>query len=631
MLKWLLFIMLPKLPRRLSDNPAEHSDYDIGWSLQDGWRSVLEQHIRQEGRNIPAGEVQSLERVRINVAFVKRMGDNEAIAFVRPNAFLRGLPDAALALLLGAPEKLARKVDQAIRREDEDLLSSEHVLVGCEFVDGLWRPFDVQRNYWGIESDTRAGIEGAVQQKLATILRRLHHSSSDAGEEIAQGLLAKWSEIVESHYDLLSGYTDPNQTEQLRITRIEVVEARMLGDDRAAAVVRTSAEVKELPDLALALLLGTRADLAREVHRARSQHMELDEDARRDHVLVYCLLDDGEWDIAGDPEESHAAEPKTRAAIGEAVQLQTSWKEPPFAVTVLGPPELAGDAMFRLPVRVTSVLPRWRMSDVVSIGAFLQTDEDEEGDRVSWDNGDVEPGHTFPGDLALVKGGSHEGYFFFGSDVRSVPERAFTELHYLDATEQVVMVELDRTVQAPERVQFDGGSLGTIWDNPPVGGVSERLRGSQWERLTALRPARIGDTAEAFAFSGYRSPGSEQPWYDLTVLGLPEALDERNVRVRLRVTSREDELKAGYLDFQLSSSPDAFGRLHHLWESSSRHVGSADLPESFQDVSLGRGKTHEAFVYFTAPDEETDRPTEPFTTLWYGLRMFELPILLTSS
>ena len=260
-LKWLLFIMLPKPPRKLSEDPAEHSDFEIGWNLQDGWRRLVEQEVRRHGPDMPPGQARRLERVRINVVFVKRMGSNEAIVFARPNSSLRRLPDAALALLLGVPEGRARQVDQAIRREDEDLLSSQHLLVMCEFSDGFWRSIDVRRDHWGIASSTLAGIEEAVRKRLTVILRRLRFANNDSEEEIALGLSAKWDEIVESHYNLLvRDYWDSNRAEQFRGTKIEVIEAHVIDAGKAVAVVRTSVEVEELTDLAIALLLGTREE-----------------------------------------------------------------------------------------------------------------------------------------------------------------------------------------------------------------------------------------------------------------------------------------------------------------------------------------------------------------------------------
>ncbi len=628
MLKWLLFVMLPKLPRRLSNDPAEHSDFEIGWNLQDGWRMLVEQHVRRHGTDMPAGQAQRLKGVRISVVFVKRIGDSEAIAVVRPNSSLDRLPDIALAILLGVPEDLAREVDQIIRREEEDLLSSAHLLVGCEFVDGFWRPFDTQRNYWGIESNTQDRIEEAVRQRLTAILRRLRSSNSDVEEEIARSLPVKWDEIVEDHYDLLvKDYWDSNRAAQFRSTKIEVMEAHMLSNDRAAAVVRTNVEVGELTDLALALLLGTREDLAREVHRSRRQLMGPGEDGRRDRLLVWCLFENGEWDIGGHAEESRAAEPETRAAIGESVQLQSSWKEPPFAVTVLGSPECVGDTLVRLPVRITSILPRWRLRDVAFPGALLETDEDEEGNRVSWEIIDGKDRHDFPADLALIKGGSHEGYVFFGSEENSLPDRPFTELHYLDDTEQIVMVELDRSVKTLERFMVDQESLGTAWDEPHLDGVSERLGGSQWTTTPVPTVVKVGDPVEAFASTG----NGMEPSYALTALGPVEALDERTLRVRLRITSSEAELQAMELCFQLSPAPDKFGRLQFLLESLRWHEETSDLPDSFRDVKLGMGETREAFVYFRVSDQKPVPVPESLAILWYGPVMFERPVLLWPS
>ncbi len=628
MLKWLLFVMLPKLPRRLSDDPAEHSDFEIGWNLQDGWRRLVERHVRRHGPDMPSGQAERLEGVRISVAFVKRMGEGEAMAVVRPNSSLDRLPDIALALLLGAPEGLARKVDQVIRREDEGLISSGRLLIGCEFVDGFWRPFDAQRNFWGIESNTQYGVEEAVRQRMTAILRQLRFSNNDVEEEIARSLPAKWDEIVEDHYDLLvRDYWDSNRAEQFRSTKIQVVEARLLSADRAAAVVRTNVEVGELTDLALALLLGTREDLAREVHRSRSQLMGPDEDALRDRLLVWCLFKDGGWDIGGYSEESRAAETETRAAIGEAAQLQSSWKEPPFAVTVLGPPESVGDTLVRLPARITSILPRWRLCDVSFPGALLETDEDKDGNRVSWDNIDVRARHDFPTDLALIKGGSHEGHLFFDSDEDSLPDRPFTKLHYLDDTEQIVMVELDRSVKTPERFTVDAESLGTAWDAPHLDGVSERLRGSQWTNTPVPTVVKVGDAVEAFASTGH----GMEPSYELIVLGPPEVLDERTLRIRLRITSREAELQAMGLCFQLSPAPDKFGRLQFLLESLPWHEEKSDLSDSFRDVELGMGETREAFVYFRVSNERLVPAPESLAILWYGPAMFERPILLWSS
>jgi len=622
MLKWLLFIFLPKLPRRLSGHPGEHSDFDIGWSLRDGWRRLVERQASQMGSELPASQAQKLARIRISVVFIKRTGEREAIAFVRPNSGISQIPDVALGLLLGVPEHLARTVEETIRELDEDLLSPRHLVVGCEFADGLWQPFDVERNFWGIETETRGEVEGAVRQRLTVIQRRLRFSNSDTEEEIAQRLPARWVEIFEEQYQLTGEYLSSDHAARLRSARIEVVEAHLAGAGRALAVVRTNVGVEELTDLALALLLGTREDLARSVYRTRSQLTDIAQGPRRNLVPVYCLLEDGEWDIAGNQEENSAAEPETRAAIGEAVQIQTDWKEPPFAVTVLGPPEPAGDAQVRLPVRVNSILPLWRLGNVAFPGMVLETEEDQD-EGASWDNIEVNSRHSFPPDLALVKGGSEEGYVYFSPDDGSSQNGTFTELHYLDGTEQVVMVELDRRVQAPDRVQFGEGTLEAVWGNLPAHSLSERLKGSQWENAPVPAVARVGETVEVFASDGW----DREPSYALSVLGAPEAFDEETLRVRLRITSRKEELRAIDLDFQLSPAPDGFGRLQFLLEPP-WNAESSELPDSFEDVELGMGETREVFMYFRGTDNEPVPSPETLSLLWYGPRMFELPVLL---
>lgn len=624
MLKWTVFIFLPKLPRKLSDHPGEHSDFDIGWSLRDGWRRLAAQKVSQMGPQVPAGQVRMLAGVKISAVFIKRTGEREAFAFVRPNPGPRRLPDVALGLLLGVPENLARNVEQTIREKDKDLLSPRHLVIGCEFIDGLWQPFDVERNFWGIESESSGEVEEAVRQRLAVIKRRLRFSNSDADEEIAQNLPAQWVEIVEDHYQLLGEYLGHDHADLLRSVRIEVVEAHMLSAGRALAVVRTNVGVEELPDLALALLLGTREYLARAVYRNRCHLMDIIQSPRRDLVPVYCLLEDGEWDIAGNREEDSAAEPETRVAIGEAVQIQTDWKEPPFAVTVLGPPEPAGNSLVRLPVRVGSILPLWRLGDAAFPGMVLETEEGQD-DGVAWDNIGVDPRHSFPPDLALVKGGSEEGYVYFRPEDGSPLDGTFTELHYLDGTEQIVMVELDRRVQPPERVQFEGGTLGSVWATLPTHGLSERLKGSQWENLPIPTMARVGETVEVFESNGQ----GFEPSYALTVMGAPETFDEKTLRVRLRITSRREELRAIALDFQLSPAPDRFGRLQFLLEQPWNQE-SSELPDSFEDVMLGMSETHEAFVYFRDADSGPVPRPETLSLLWYGARTFELPVLLAT-
>ena len=57
----------------------------------------------------------------------------------------------------------------------------------------------------------------------------------------------------------------------------------------------------------------------------------------------------------------------------------------------------------------------------------------------------------------------------------------------------------------PERVRFDEESLGTIWGQPLVDGVSERLKGSQWWDVPVPRMARVGDAVEVFEYAEQRA------------------------------------------------------------------------------------------------------------------------------
>ena len=147
--KWFVFVMVPRwlivafrsdIPRRPSADPSEHTEYEIGWDLQDGWSGLVEEHVAASAGDMSRKEAATLRRISIDVAFVEKGGYNEAIAFVRPSVSLRRLPDAALGLLLGVPEVAARAVDRGLREDNPGLISSMHVLVNCRFREGRWRP-----------------------------------------------------------------------------------------------------------------------------------------------------------------------------------------------------------------------------------------------------------------------------------------------------------------------------------------------------------------------------------------------------------------------------------------------------------------------------------------------------------
>ena len=80
---------------------------------------------------------------------------------------------------------------------------------------------------------------------------------------------------------------------------------------------------------------------------------------------------------------------------------------------------------------------------------------------------------------------------------------------------------------------------------------------------------------------------------------------------------------------QLSTGPDAHGRIHHLWETWPE--AAATYPDSLEGITLSRGESREGFVYFRPANDVAGLPDEPFTLLWYGPRLLELPIMLASN
>lgn len=454
--------------------------------------------------------------------------------------------------------------------------------------------------------------------------------SKYSDEEVALILKQALDTTVKREVRGIRRYEGEEEAEKFSKIRLELIEVGEIGHNSEGelviiALVRSSIPVAEFHDLALAYILGTRQDWARRVYEIRSGYFP--EPMDDDELLVYISYDN-EWDFwcfLSSQDEDREAENETYVAIGEPVQLQNSWKEPPYAVTVLGRPEVSDDASVRIPVRVTALTPIWRIDEDFHLPAYLaprQTDQDSES--AIW-----ESVSSSLSSLPLVKGGTHEGFALFKLDSdKPGADELINFLNYFDETGEVIEVNLSRNSPPAERVRFQDGHPGTLWDAPPVDEIEDRLSGSQWEawwKAVAPPPvAGIGDTVLV------KMPDKKpQPWFDLTALGAPEAFDERTLRIRLRIASRMDDLRVSHLDFLLSTGPDEYGRMHHLWESEFADESTTDRPDSFGGVSLTKGQSHEAFAYFTASDGQVPPPPESFSVLWYGERLFELPIMLS--
>ncbi len=295
--------------------------------------------------------------------------------------------------------------------------------------------------------------------------------------------------------------------------------------------------------------------------------------------------------------------------IGEPVPVQFDSEEAPFAITVLNLPEVVEDSV-RIPVRFTAITS---LLTYISITAHLGSG-DSDGPHVH--SPDYSCGiESFDG-VVLVKGGSHEGHLCFSGGgtlmanlMASDPPRV--RLHFLDGTEETVFVELTKGVRIPERVRFRDGFLGTLWGFPPVGGVPEPLDQSfdNWGEPPPLRG--VGDPVTVNSSAG-------DPAYELTVLGRPEAVNDDLMRVSARVTwLAESEPFEGSLNLALSTPPDAYGRIHHLWESTTRYGEGLESPDSLTDVVLHEGDSQDGYVYFRNFLDESVLPSAPFCYLWY--------------
>ena len=451
-------------------------------------------------------------------------------------------------------------------------------------------------------------------------------------EQIARGIEASWDRTAGDHYRLLRPYLKSEEAEALTRTKIEVDSIQRLDRGKVTAVVRPSVEGGEVPDVARALLLGTRQDLAHGVEQARRQ-ME-DDSFPLDMLRVFCEFEDGQWQFIALEDERAEAEADAIVAIGEPVALQTDWKEPPFAVTVLGPPEIEDATTLRVPVRITGIVPRWSYDDVGGFIAFLRTAPDENGELAKWNTSARDEYTTLPPvreaafkGLTLALGGTHEDFIYFKADDprgnNEIPDRPFTELHYMDGTETVIFVDLSRSVPVARRPVFENGALQRTGPTPDL---TERLRRHGSDLWDEAEPPTtgIGDTV-----SVTHNPGTE--WLDLTVLGPPEASGTTTVRLPVRLTARVTGREPYHRDLplQLSTGPDAHGRLHHLWEAWSE--AAATYPDSLDSITLSRGESREGFVYFRPDNDATGLPDEPFTLLWYGPRLLELPIMLASN
>ena len=348
-----------------------------------------------------------------------------------------------------------------------------------------------------------------------------------------------------------------------------------------------------------------------------------------------CRYHEGYWMFWEDTGQSEDMpwEVEQNAVIGEPVVLQTSWKEPPFAITVLGRPErIEGDReRVRVPVRFTGIVHRWSHFSVSGYPALMYTSENYDGERVEWASEfENEWGPEFD-DFALVEGGTYDRFIYFraGDDEerKTIPRRRFVELNWLDDSETAITVDLTKNVEPPERIAFRDGVPEHRLEKDSF---DEHLRGlgSQWADLGDAPIAGIGDVVKVAT----NTEGGE--WWDVTALGVPEQVAEDMVRLPVRVTSRfvATERFSEYA-LQIGTTPDEFGVIQYLWEPRDFEQESGRPVDCLHSVELQRNETREGAMYFspTRRGMPKEPPTKPFSTLWYGVNYMEMPISLAQN
>ncbi len=339
-----------------------------------------------------------------------------------------------------------------------------------------------------------------------------------------------------------------------------------------------------------------------------------------------CVFQDGYWSFTSEDDEGDAEEGRF-AVIGEPVVLQTSWKEPPFAVTTLGPPVRVDRERVRLPVRYTGIIHRWSHSGVGAYSALLYTAENADGERVTWESQYENPWSSDFEELVLVEGGTYDRHLYFraaeGEEPRTVPANPFVELHWIDGSDALIVVDLSNRVEPAERIRFHGGVPERRLDKSAFDAWL-RKQGSQWGGLGEAPVAGIGDVLKV-------APAPGDGWWDLTALGPPERVADEMARLPVRLASRFRRARPfieGML--QIGTTPDEFGVIRRLWQPHDFEAEGVMPDDCLHGAALKRNEVREGAVYFSPSrrGKPEELPAEPFTTLWYGIDHMEMPVSL---
>ena len=258
-------------------------------------------------------------------------------------------------------------------------------------------------------------------------------------------------------------------------------------------------------------------------------------------IILYAFEDD-QWRIAdcrlesnGDLVPPDDIDNILRVSyIGETVQVQGYYEDAPYAVTVLGEPEIVDESSARVPARFTSIVERWAFESYFYVSGYMALPDGNQGMQL-WETDSCE-GDSAPESVELVKGGWFDGYICFALGDQSyqyewpvTPAYPDSWLEYLYYSEewdpQPLIVDLTRTVEAAESIRFDNGLPDSAAQN-----IDPRVTHIEWWEEDGWPSGGIGDPV---TLSDYL----DIPAFQVTALSEPEIYDSTTVRLRFNLKS----------------------------------------------------------------------------------------------
>ncbi len=323
----------------------------------------------------------------------------------------------------------------------------------------------------------------------------------------------------------------------------------------------------------------------------------------------------GRWRMADCPEARRdwPEAPETVPQIlrvglaGEPVQVQGGYREAPYAVTILGQPEPIDETMLRLAVRYTSIVGRWPYESANLVEARMAIPGDD-GELSVWAEKPCPDAAEQSGQI--VKGGWIDSNICFApAEEPEVQEEdglprpaawAEFDVDWLlsDPLERPVFVDLTQQVTPAPPARFENGR-----QTSPVAGIDERLRFIRWPISDDVPLRGYGDPVVVWGAYYWNSR-------ETAALSGVEVFSSTIVRFRVSITNKG--LLFGTADrtgVVLTGFPDQNGRIPGVWSAIYEDDTGAPLADSFAGVDIERGESHEAYMYFRAP-ESSIAPTD---------------------